>query len=132
MKKYVFDSNTLLFYFLGDKKGEDIIKIFEEAINNKAELYMSVITWGDIYTTVMKKYGKDKAELLRNTLEKYPINIEIVDKNLGYIAAKYKAEYNIDYYTALNIALTKIKRAYLVTNNNIFSQFEEELKIKWL
>lgn len=132
MKKYVLDSYALLAYAEGEKGAKDVSNIFKEGLANKAELFQSVINWGEIYYIALREGGKERAELYKNTFARYPINIVEVNKELTLQAAQYKANYKISYADAFAAALTKIKKATLVTGDEEFKSLENEIKITWL
>ena len=132
MKRYVLDSYALFSYIEGEKGAKIVADIFKEGINDKAEIFMSVINWGEIYYTVLREQGKNAAELYLKTIERYPISIINVDKMTTLEAAEFKAFYRMSYADAFAVSLAKNKKAKLVTGDKEFSTVEKEVKIIWI
>lgn len=132
VKRYVFDSYALFSYMEGEKGAEIVADILKEGINDKAEIFMSVINWGEIYYTVLREQGKNSAELYLKTIERYPISIINVDKKTTLEATEFKAFYRMSYADAFAVSLAKNKKAKLVTGDKEFSTVEKEVKIIWI
>jgi len=97
MKRYVLDSYALIAYFEGEKGAETVAGIFKDALAGKAEVFLCVVNWGEMYYIALREGGADKAELYKLTLAKYPITIIEANKELTLQAARYKAFQKISY-----------------------------------
>jgi len=132
MKRYVLDSYSLLAY-AEDEKGADAVEdILTKALDNQAEIFLSVINWGEMYYIALREGGKERAELYRETFARYPIAIVEANKELTLQAAHFKANYKISYADAFAAALAKNKKAVLVTGDKEFKSLEGEIKVNWL
>ena len=132
MKRYVLDSYSLLAY-AEDEKGADAVEdILTKALDNQAEIFLSVINWGEMYYIALREGGKERAELYRETFARYPITIVEANKELTLQAAHFKANYKISYADAFAAALAKNRKAILVAGNKEFKPLESEIKICWL
>lgn len=132
MKKYVLDSYALLVYAENETGADKVIEILTKALQNEAEIFVSVVNWGEMYYIALREEGKEKAELYRTTFAKYPLKFVNADEELTLQAANYKAFYKISYADAFAIALAKLKKAELVTGDKEFKQVEKEVKILWI
>lgn len=132
MKRYVLDTHSIIAYLEGEESGKGLIPILESAIEDKAELYLSVVNWGEVYYMALREGGKERAELYRSIIAKYPIEIVDADKDLTLIAAKYKAHFKMSYTDAFAAGLAEANKASLVTGDKEFKQIEEKIKIVWL
>lgn len=132
MKRYVLDSYAVLAYFDGEAPAQSVAQLFEKAMENHAQLYMSVVNWGEVYYTALRDGGKDKAELFRLTFLQYPVVVLNIDQELTLQAAIFKAHNKISYADAFAAALTKLKKAELVTGDKEFKSLEKEIKIQWI
>lgn len=132
MKKIVLDSYALLAYAENEKGADDVSDILMKALEDKVEIFLCVINWGELYYIALREGGKERAELYKNTVAKYPITIVEANKELTLQAAEYKAYYKISYADAFAAALAKLKKATLVTGDKEFKVLESEIKIKWL
>src|SRR3990172_10346003 len=132
MKRYVLDSYSLLAY-AEDEKGADAVEdILTKALDNQAEIFLSVINWGEMYYIALSEGGKERAELYRETFARYPITIVEANKELTLKVAYFKANYKISYADAFAAALAKNRKANLVTGDKEFKALESEIKINWL
>ena len=132
MKRYVLDSYALIAYFEGEEGAETVAGIFKHALADKAEVFLCVVNWGEMYYIALREGGDDKAELYRSTLAKYPITIIEANKELTLQAARYKAFQKISYADAYAAALAKLRKAELVTGDKEFKLLEREITIHWI
>ena len=132
MKKYVLDSYSLLAYAENEKGADDVGNILIKALDNKAELFLCVVNWGEMYYIALREGRKERAELYKNTFARYPITIVEANEELTLQAANYKAFHKISYADAFAAALAKHKKATLVTGDKEFKSLEKEIKIRWI
>ena len=132
MKRYILDSYALIAYFEGEKGAETVAGIFKDALADKAEVFVCVVNWGEMYYIALREGGEDRAELYKSTLAKYPITIIEANKELTLQAARYKAFQKISYADAYAAALTKLRKAELVTGDKEFKPLEKEIMIHWI
>lgn len=132
MKKYVLDSYSLIAYAEGEKGAQDVAEIIKDALAGKAEIFLCVINWGEMYYIALREGGKERAELYRNTFARYPITIIEANKELTLQAANYKAYHKMSYADAFAAATAKLRKAILVTGDKEFRSLEEEVKMNWV
>ncbi len=132
MKRYVLDSYSLLAYAENEKGADEVEDILKKALEDKAELFLCVINWGEMYYISLREGGKERAELYKNTFARYPITIVEANKELTLQAAEYKAFNKMSYADAYAAALTKLKKATLVTGDKEFKILDNEIKINWI
>ena len=132
MKRYVLDTHAVIAYLEGEEAGKNVIPILESALDDKAEILMSVINWGEVYYIALREGGKERAEIYREIIAKYPIEIVDADKELTLLAAKFKAHYKISYADAFAAAVTEMKKAHLVTGDPEFKALESKFRIVWI
>ena len=132
IKKYVLDSYAIFSYLEGEKGALTVAEILKEGINNKVEIFMSVINIGEVYYTVLREQNKKAAELYLKTIERYPISIIDVDITKTLEAADFKAFYKMSYADAFAVSLAKDLKATLVTGDKEFLSVEDKVKITWI
>ncbi len=130
--KYVFDSYAMFAYMEGESGATKVAEILKDALNGKAEIFMSVINWGEIYYMVLREQGESAAKLYLQTVERYPITIVNADNDLTLEAARIKAFNKMSYADGFASALAKIQKAKLVTGDIEFKSVEKDIKIVWL
>jgi predicted nucleic acid-binding protein len=132
MKRYVLDSYALIAYSRGEKGAETVAEIIDDGLNKRAELFMCVVNWGEVYYITLRNFDLKRAELFRETIARYPIVIVEANKELTLQAAQYKAFHKMSYADAFAAALAKTKKAILVTGDKEFKSMQNEIKISWL
>lgn len=108
-----------------------MIPVLENALEGKAELYMCVVNWGEIYYITLRELGEEKAELYLSSISKYPITIVNVDRELTLVAARFKAHYKISYADAFAAGLAEIKKAILLTGDKELKQLSKIIRINF-
>jgi predicted nucleic acid-binding protein len=132
IKKYVFDSYAMFAYLEGEQGAKTVAEILKEALNDKAEILMSVINWGEIYYIVLRELGEKTAKLYLQTIERYPIKIIAAENEITLKAAKIKAFNKLSYADAFAAALSMENKAKLVTGDKEFKSLEGKTKIIWI
>ena len=132
MKRYVFDSYALL-AFLEDEPGADQVeKALREVLGGRAEGYLSVINWGEIYYITMREQGEKVAAGVVDLIGTYPLKVIDADQTLTLEAARLKGRHKIAYADCFAAALAKHHKATVITGDPEFKQLEKEVKIVWL
>jgi ribonuclease VapC len=132
MKRYVLDSYAFIAYAEGEKGAQEVSGIFKDCLAGKAEIFVCIVNWGEMYYIALREGGKEKAEIYINTLERYPINVIDADKEITIQAAQYKAFHKISYADTFAASLAYIKKAVLITGDKEFKTLENEIKINWI
>ena len=132
MKQYVLDSYALIAYSEGEEAGIEVKSILKQASLKEAEIFISVVNWGEMYYIALREGGKQRAEYYSNTLLNYPINIINADMELTLLAANFKAHYKMSYADAFAAGLAEMKKATLVTGDREFKPAGKKIKIHWI
>lgn len=132
MKRYVLDSYAVMAYAEGEKGADTVADLLVKALDERVHLMISVVNWGEMYYIALREGGKERAELYRTTLLKYPIEIVDADQALTLEAAHFKARHKISFADAFAAGLARQKKAELVTGDREFVSLEDEIKICWL
>ena len=132
MKSYVLDSFALLAYCENERSADQVSSILQKALHGQVEIFLCVVNWGEMYYIALREGGTARAELYRTTIAKYPIMLVEANKELTLQAAQFKAFHKISFADAFAAALSKLKKAELITGDKEFKSLEKEIKIHWL
>ena len=135
MATKVLDSWSLLAFFKGEPAGEEVENLLHKAAMEQYRLLLCVVNWGEVYYTIMRAGSREIAEQTAHEISGLSIEIVPVDGmnlELARQAAIYKATKKMSYADCFAAALSKIRKAELVTGDPEFKQVEDEIKIKWL
>ncbi len=132
MKRYVLDSYAMIAYFEDEAGADRVAQVLRELIKGQAKGFMSVVNWGELYYNTMREQGVSEADKVILQLDKFPIQIVDVNKELTYEAAKLKGEFRIAYADCFAVALSVKLSAALVTGDPDFKKLHERISIKWI
>lgn len=130
----VLDSYALLSFFQDGAGAELVEKLLAKAEISGPKLLLSVVHWGEVYYTTMRRISQRAAEDKAREIATLPIELVPVGTDLGLVrqAAIYKGTRGLAYADAFAAALAKLRDAELVTGDTDFEQVDGEIKILWL
>ena len=132
MKGFVVDSFALLAYLEDEPGANKMERLFDEARNNRIELLMSVVNWGEVYYSIFRAKGEEKAEEYILIAEQLPLEIVEIDRDLMYQAARLKAVHRIALADCIAAALAMSRDYPVITGDPEFKRLEKKIKIEWL
>jgi predicted nucleic acid-binding protein len=132
MRPYVLDSYAMIAYFEDETGADRVARILRQLIRGKVKGYMSVVNWGEVYYNTMREEGVDEAEKVILQMDKFPIQIVEVNRDLAYEAAKLKGKYRIAYADCFAVALSVKLNATLVTGDPEFKKVKERISFQWI
>ena len=107
MRIHVLDASALYRYLSGGDGADIVASVLKEALATDTEVMMSVINWGEVYYTLVRRIGLTKTDkLMAEVLSKVPVSLAGVAPDDAVRAARLKAQYNIPYADAFAAALS--------------------------
>ncbi|MEX2162295.1 MAG: type II toxin-antitoxin system VapC family toxin [Anaerolineales bacterium] len=132
MATKVLDAYALL-AFLEDEPGADAVRdLILKAENRKTKLLMTTVNLGEVWYSIARRSSPTTADEYVQEIETMAIEIVDADWILTRQAALYKVAGKIAYGDCFAAALSKIRKAELVTGDREFKSLESEIKISWL
>ena len=132
MSAKVLDSYAMM-AFLEDEPGADLVRgLILRAEENKTRLLMCVVNLGEVWYSIARTNSPNIADRYIREIEGMAIDIVDANWQITRQAAIFKANGNISYGDCFAAALTKIRRADLITGDKEFKLLEKEIKISWL
>jgi ribonuclease VapC len=107
----------MIAYFEDEPGADRVAQILRQLVQGKAKGYMSVVNWGEVYYNTMREEGVTEAEKVTLQLDRVPIQIVDINKDLAYEAATLKGKYRIAYADCFAAALSVRLNASLVDYN---------------
>ena len=132
MKTYVLDASAL-FAFL-QRKG-DALKVNElvkEAIRGRSQLLMSAVNYGEVYGTILREGGPEKARVALDVIAPLPIEVLDVTPNRARQAADVKVKYKLYFADSFAASLALEHKATLVTSDTDFRRLGHSFPVLWL
>jgi predicted nucleic acid-binding protein len=132
METKVLDAYAIL-AFLKDETGADAIHaLLLQAEQAKISLAMSVVNLGEVWYAIARATSPAKADRYIQEIQAMAIDIVEADWLLTRQAAAFKANGNISYADCYAAALTKDRKAELITGDREFKALEGEINIAWI
>jgi ribonuclease VapC len=129
---YVLDSFALLAYLQTEPGGPRVKAVLAQAEKKQAEVYLSIINYGEAVYITEREQGLPAAHKLIAAVDQLPITIVEADRRLAFAAAHLKAHYPISYADTFVVALAQQKQAVLLTGDPEFRKVEHLVTIEWL
>lgn len=132
MKTYVLDASALL-AFLEKKPGAlKVNECLKEGLRARAQIFMSVVNYGEVYGTLLREHGSDQARAALTAIYPLPIGLENITSQRAIQAVEIKAKYKLYYVDAFAVALAMEHKATLVTSDSDFRRLGHSFPILWL
>ena len=134
MATKVLDSWALIAFFEDEPAAEQVEKLLSQAADEKHQLLLCAVNWGEIYYNTLREVSLEAAEQKAQEIASLPIDLIGVsdDLTLARQAAIFKATRKLAYADCFAAALAKLRNAELVTGDPEFKEVEKEIKINWL
>ena len=132
MKGFILDSYALIAYFEDEPGADKVERILEQAEKDRATLAMSIINWGEVYYSMYRSKGEEKAEEALLIMEQLPIKIIEIDRNIAYQAAKLKANHSIAFGDCFAAVLAISMDYPLLTGDKEFKKLRDKVKVEWM
>ena len=132
MKRYVFDSFAIIAFFENEPGAELVQRALQQVVSGQAQGWMSVINWGEVYYSTYREQGFEAAECVAAQLARYPIQMVHADMDLTKEAALLKGKYRVAYADCFAAALSKRKKAIVITGDPEFLVLGNEAEVLWM
>ena len=132
MATKVLDSYALMAFF-EDEPGADFVRdLIQKAVDSDTNLLMSVVNLGEVWYSIARTNSPEIADQYIHEIKGMAIEIVDIDWTLTRQAAAFKVNGNISYADCFAAALTRLKKAELVTGDKEFKALQDEIKISWI
>ena len=132
MPAIVLDSYALLALLRGEAGADQVQQLLEKAALRHVPLHMTEVNYAEVQYIIRRKDGDAAWRMIAEELIATPIEFHPVGRALADLAADFKARHRISLADACAAALTKLKKAELVTGDPEFKTVAREITINWL
>lgn len=132
MKTYVLDSSALVVYLQRKTSGEKVSQLLQEANHGHAVTMMSAVNYGEVYGSIVRTSGADRAISILSTVRFLPLELIDVTPDRAVQAANIKARYRLYYADSFAAALALEYKATLVSSDSDFRKLGHGFPILWL
>ena len=128
----VLDAFCVLAVFEQEPAGEEVIRWWQRARDREVALAMSAVNVGEVFYSVVRRYGEESGHNVLAVLHELPLEIHEVPYSRVLAAAHLKAKYPISYADAFAAALAEELGATLLTGDPEFKAVAGRIAIEWL
>lgn len=132
MKRVVLDASAVMTFFENRPGADKVEELITLAIAGKRELMMSVVNWGEVYYSVWRAHGQQKAKQIAAEAGQLPIEVVDADFEITKLAASFHAEHKLPYADCFAAALGKLHKAVVVTSDRDFSLVQRQVDILFI
>lgn len=123
MRTHVLDASALYRYLTSEPGAAIVADVLETASAVNPQVIMSVINWGELYYTLVKRIGLVKTDkLLRDLLDRVPVALVPVSQEQAERAARLKAQHNLPYADAFAAALSGAQHVLVTADTEHFAR----------
>jgi len=123
VRTHVLDANALYRYLTNEPGAAIVADVLKNASAADRPVIMSVVNWGEVYYTLVKRIGLLKTEkLMLDVLERVPLSLIGITQSEAEGAALLKARYNLPYADAFAAALTGTQHVLVTADTGHFSR----------
>lgn len=131
-KAIVLDSWATVAYLGDEPAGEKVADIIADSHEEGIPLLMTVVNAGEVWYIVARQTSAAEADTSIKQLRDLGIQFIDADWSLAKDAGYFKSKNKMSFADCFAAALTKQRRAHLVTGDQEFKQVQKEITINWL
>jgi predicted nucleic acid-binding protein len=126
---YVLDTSAVITYLENENGAAVIEELLEKAEAGQITIFLSFVTFTEIYYITIQKKGKVLASERIESMETLPVKRIESNVNVGQIAGEFKAACQLSFADAWISALAKYKNAILVHKDPEFEALEKHIQM---
>ena len=128
----VLDASALIAYLEKEPGYEKVRDALSHAAEHGRNILMTTVNWGEAYYILVRDRGFEEAETIHTVINTFPIELVPVDLELAKQAAIFKATKKLPYADSFAAALSKLRKAELLTKGKEFRLVEDEINVLWM
>ena len=132
MRATVFDSYAVLALFFEEPGAEQVEQLLHEAAVADQPVLITAMNWAEVLYRMKRQRGDEGVATAKRFAATLPLDVVTADRDLAELAAEFKAAHKLSLADAFAAALTKQKKAELVTGDSEFKAVQRDIKIGWL
>ena len=133
MVTFVLDSSAILRFLEGEAGAERVKERLRKASLGECPLEVSAVNWGEVIGITAKRQGREKAETLRNRLERYGLHVIPATAERAFRSALLKLTLGLSYADAFYVELASgSSETVLVTADFSMKVAKGEVQVEFL
>jgi ribonuclease VapC len=132
MKTTVLDASAVLALFFDEPGAERVELLLLKAAEADKPLLVTAANWCEVLYRMERKRGADGTAAAKRFERTMPLEVAALDRELAELAARFKTEHGLGLADAFAAALSKAKKAELITSDPDFKLVEREITVVWI
>jgi predicted nucleic acid-binding protein len=132
MKTTVLHASAVLALFFDEPGAERVEILLLKAAEADEPLLITAANWCEVLYRMQRKRGANGTEAAKRFERTMPLEVAALDRELAELAARFKSEHGLGVADAFAAALSKTKKAELVTSDPDFKRVEREITVAWI
>jgi predicted nucleic acid-binding protein len=132
VRAYVLDSYAILVLLNNEPGAEKVESILHTAEEEEIQVFMSLISLGEVVFLVEHRWGQEKLREMVAYLETSPIEFIETDRERILEAAHIKAMHSVSYADAFAVALCLEHGATFLTGHREINRIPDLIHVDWL
>ncbi|VAX34993.1 hypothetical protein MNBD_UNCLBAC01-260 [hydrothermal vent metagenome] len=130
--KVVLDSFAVISYFQQEAGSDKVVRLLTRAEKNKCTLLLNLVNWGEIYYSITRTKGEKVAQEILLIIEQLPIILADIDRDLVFLASRFKSRYAVSYADCFAAALAQREQCAVITGDKEFKLLEKDIDVIWM
>ena len=132
MRTTILDASAVLALLFDEPGAEKLEALLQQAAEADKPLLITAANWAEVLYQMQRKRGGDGASAAKAFQRTMPLEIVPLDRDLAETAAQLQHDHAFGLARAFAVALSKYKKARLVTADATLKPLEKLVKIFWL
>jgi ribonuclease VapC len=132
MRTTILDSSAILALLFDEPGAEKLEVLLHQAADADTPLLITAANWAEVLCHMKRKRGDEGVITAKNFHRTMPVEVVQIDAALAETAADILFQYGFGLARALAAALSKSRKAELVTGDPAMKPLEKTIKISWL
>src|SRR3989344_5012660 len=130
-KKIVIDASIAVKWFAEEKDSPQAREVFEKIHKGQILALVPDLIYYEVINALWKSKKQDRPRISRALEELFtsPLEITVLDSNIAEISVEYMLKYNLTFYYAVYVGLSKFFNASLLSANPKDHDKVEEIKV---
>lgn len=132
MRNAVIDTSAVLALLFDEPGAGKVEALLQHAVEADKPLLITAVNWAEVLSYMHRKRGAEGTTAAKSFQHTMPLEIVPVDGSVAEAAAELQAEHKFGLARAFAVALSKSKKAELVTSDPSLKPVEKIIRISWL
>jgi uncharacterized protein with PIN domain len=132
MRTTILDASAVLALLFDEPGAEKLEDLLHQAADADKPLLITAANWTEVLCHMQRKRGDEGVTSAKSFHRTMPLEIVAIDSSLAETAAEILFQHGFGLARAFAVAVSKSKKAELVTGDAGLKPLEKVIKISWL